>query len=901
PPQLALVDLDVSGEPLELCRRLRAICRSDGCYILALARSETLDLLRGAFEAGVDDYLVKPVSLDALRLRLAIAERRSARRRQLATAETRLEHGERRYRTLIETMHEGLFQVDENGVIEFANSRLSRITGYTLDELVGQSAVELLVDPEVRERLPERRLLGIGTGSEEYSLPLLHKSGERIWTNLTAAPIVSPDGRPGSIGVVEDVTTERQAQEALSVREAYFRALSENTSDVVSILDQDGIVLYQSPSSARLLGWTPTELVGRNLVELVHENDRGDFTAGLERAFTTPEKTTSFQFRFPHRETGEWRLLEALCDNLLANPVVGGLLLTTRDVTERQRVTDALERQKAFFQQLFRNSPAGIVILDDADRIVDANRSFVELFQFSVDEIAGRPLSDFIVPERYLEEARELSGAVFNQRIIESETIRRRKDGTEVDVAILAYPIELGALRIGAYGIYTDITKRKQAERNLFHEAFHDALTGLPNRTLMTERLERALRRAQRGDYHFALMFIDLDRFKAINDSLGHAAGDELLQETARRLEASVRPGDTVARLGGDEFTVILEDLQEHADATRIAERILEDLARPFKVGGQEVTSSGSIGIASSFTPYEQVDDVIRDADVAMYRAKKSGKARYEIFDSAMHQNALEHQRQAADLRRALEQNQLLVYYQPVVSLTTGRLAGFEALVRWQHPAEGLLGPENLLPVAKENELSAQLGRWIFLRVCRQLAEWNRRLGARDGLQISVNVSAQELGHPDFLGTIWSSVREEGVRPAMLGFELTESSLTTAGKPMHEVLWKLKRRGFRLYLDDFGTGCSSIGALHSLPLDALKIDGSFISRLSAGNGGVDVVRAIAGLGENLGLSVVAEGVETEEQRLQLRKLGLPYAQGYFFSHPLPPEQAERLLEQDARW
>jgi len=891
-----LVDLEVRGDPAELCRDLRQGPRGENVYVVALAPGETLACLRGAFEAGVDDYLIKPLNLDALRLRLAISERRLAIRRQIGLAEERLEHSERRYRTLIETMHEGLFEVGEDGLIEFANSRLSKITGYNTDELMGQRAVELLVDPEVRERLPEGQLLGTGTGSEEYALPFINKDGERIWVNLTGAPVVGLDGRSRSIGVVDDVTVERQAQEALRHREAYFRALSENTSDIISILDLDGVILYQSSSSDRMLGWAPEDLVSQRFLEIVHGEDHEAFWQALQRTIGNPE-TVELEFRARHRETGEFRNLEVLCDDLTDNPVVGGVLLTARDITERKHATQELERQRAFFQQLFRNSPAGIVILDNQDQVVDANHSFTQLFQFSVDEMASQPLGEFIVPERYREEARELSEAVFNKRIVECETMRQRKDGEEIHVAIVGYPIELEQQRIGAYGIYSDITKRKQAENQLIHDALHDALTDLPNRAKMNERLEEAIQRSQRGDFHFGLMFIDLDRFKVVNDSLGHAAGDELLIETARRLKSCVRPGDMVARLGGDEFTVILEDLHDYSGATRVAERILTTLAQPFHIGGQEIVNSGSIGIALSFTSYTQADDMVRDADIAMYRAKNRGKACYEIFDSQMHESVVEQLRLETSLRRAIEEEQLVVYYQPVVALATGQLVGFEALLRWQHPEHGLLGPEHVIPTAEESHLILHVGQWVFRKVCQQLAHWQKLFPENDGLRISVNVSVKEITHADYLDGIFGSVAQAGIKPASVALELTESLTMEAGEAIREVLWKLKKKGFRLYLDDFGTGYSSLGSLHSLPVDTVKIDRQFIQRLEEGNEGLEVVRAIYGLGENLGMGVIAEGVETEAQRDALRELGMNHAQGYLFARPLPVEEAERLLRE----
>ncbi len=894
--------IDLAGDPeeaLELCRQIRRQPHGAETYILVLPVAETQEALRGALEAGADDYLVKPIEPALLPLRLAIGHRHRTTR--LKTLK-QIEASEKRYRTLVETMHEGLFQIDESGIIRFANSRMSKITGYANDEIVGQSADRLLIAPEVRERLPGQTLLGAGTGSEEYSIPLRTKSGEPVWVNLTGAPMPADEGRGGSLGVVQDITEQRKAEEGLRFREQYFRALLENASDLITLLDLDGRILYQSLSSQRLVGLPADDLVGRDFHELLHEADRERFAGAIRTSLEQAGAGDPVELRLRHTD-GHWCELESLVNNMLDNPVVGGVVVTSRDVTERRGVEVALKRERAFFQQLFRSSPAGIVILGNDDRVVDANDAFVDLFGYEVDEIAGRPLNELIVPEKLHAEASELSRSVIRQQTVDRETVRRRKDGTAVDVAILGSPIELATQRIGAFGIYTDITERKNAERKLFHDAFHDALTGLPNRTLLSERLERSLRRSKRRtDYQFALLFIDLDRFKVINDSLGHAAGDELLIEISRRLEGCLRPGDTVARLGGDEFTIILEDVQEVADATRVSERILEALGKPFVVTGQEVVSSGSIGIAFSSTGYDRADDIVRDADLAMYRAKSAGKARYEIFDTEMHRGAVERLKLETELRHAIERKQLRVHYLPVVSLTSGRMVGFEALVRWQHPERGLVRSGELVPVCEETGLIVPLGRWMLAQACRQLVAWQKRFPEHDCLLVSLNLSVQEISAPDFVSRIDQILKKTGAPASALGFEVTESLMSgEAAGEVAETLWQLQKRGFRLYIDDFGTGYSSLSALHRYPIDSLKIDSSFVGDLEPGGESLEIVRAVAALGESLGLTVIAEGVEDREHLEQLRKLGVGYAQGYYFSQPLPGAEVEKLIEDNPTW
>lgn len=898
----AFVLLDLEDDEqgaLELCRRIRENPDRSQTHVLVLPTAETPKAMRAALAAGADDYLLKPIRESILKLRLAFGQRHLASSRQTSA---RLEGSRRRYRTLLETMKEGLFQVDENGVIEYANSRLSEITGYTLDELVGETADELLVTEEVRRRLPGQTLLGTGTGSEEYSIPLSTKHGESIWVNLTAAPMPAVDGElGGSVGLVEDISVQREAEEDLRHREQYFRVLLETATDLITIIDLDGRVLYQNPVCEELLGWKSDELVGRDFTEFLHQKDRGRFQKTLRTALETADAAAAVQIRFRHRND-HWRFLETLCNNLVDNPVVGGVVLTSRDVTERLQAENALKRERAFFEQLFRNSPSGIVILDTSNHIVDANRAFVDLFQWEVEELVKKPLHRFIVPEGLREEADELSELVRHRQSVERETVRQRKDGSEVDVAILGYPIVLGEKAIGVFGLYSDITERKKAERKLFHDAFHDALTGLPNRTLLDERLERDLRRAKRRpDYEFALLFIDLDHFKAINDELGHAVGDEVLKETAERLEGCLRPGDTVARLGGDEFTIILEDIRGPYDAALVANRIIDSLARTYEVESGQVEVSASIGVAFSTTGYERGEDLMRDADMSMYRAKSRGRGNYDIFDPTMDLNDVEQLRLDKELGAVLESDQLVLSYQPIVALSTGRIAGFEALVRWLHPERGLLLPAELIAACRESGLIVRLGCRVLAKACRQVQRWLERFPDSDAVRVTVNLSRHELAHPELVTELDRILAETGVNPATIGFEITEAAIQEAVDDDGKMLWELHRRGCRLVVDDFGTGMVTLQALHRFPLEMMKVDRSFVAAMKPGGADIEVLRAAVALGDSLGLGVVAKGIETQEQLDRLRELGFGFGQGYHFSSPLPAEEAEALIAEDKFW
>lgn len=907
--RVLILDLHDDGA-LDLCRRLREPEDGYRTYILGVVLEDTTQEVRAAFEAGADDYLIRPVRRTALQIKLAIAERTLAARAKRSELAQRLELLQRRHRTLMATLREGVFVADETGTIVFANSRLAAMTGRSQGELQGLDA-DALVEKKFRDRLPGQTLFGGGT--EEYTIAMRHRGSGRRWVELIVTPAASDDGRPGwTLGVVQDVTERREAEESLRHREEYFRALLENSSDVISILDIGGRTLFQSETSRRVLGVPPEELVGDDLPNFLHPADRELFEEALDEVLEQPGATQAVEIRY-RRGDGSYVFLESVLRNQVDNLVLGGVLVTSRDVTERRRVEQALKRERAFFQQLFRNSPAGIVILDDEDRVVDANQPFVELFQFHPDEMEGRPLSDFIVPQDLRSEATTLSQSVFERRSVQKETIRQRKDGTQVEVSILGYPIDIGDQRIGAYGIYTDISERKAAERKLFHHAFHDALTGLPNRSLFAERLERDLRRAERGDYRFAVLFIDLDRFKVINDSLGHAAGDELLVEMSNRVGGCLRPGDTVARLGGDEFTILLEDIDDPTTATRIAERVLEALGRPFEIGGQDVVSSGSIGIAFSSPAYRSADDVLRDADIAMYRAKAGGKARYEIFDAEMHRAAVARLRQEGLLRRAVEREEFELVYQPIVDLGDGRVAAVEALVRWQHPTDGLLPAGAWLDTCQDSGLMPAVGRWVVQEGIHRLADWRRRLPAALEIRLHLNVSAKEIGHPEFAEHLLGLCRDADTPANCLGLEISESLIVEDRERLEGVLLELHEAGIRLFIDDFGTGMSSLLSLQRSPIDAVKIDRSFVAGFDrsgeapdaapneTAESSVEIVRAVAALAGSLGKGVIASGVETRTQLERVKQLQLDFAQGYFFARPLSAGDFEALLVDGPNW
>ena len=449
-------------------------------------------------------------------------------------------------------------------------------------------------------------------------------------------------------------------------------------------------------------------------------------------------------------------------------------------------------------------------------------------------------------------------------------------------------------------GSIADVTQRRDSEARLVHQAYHDALTGLPNRQNLLDRLSHALARSRRvRAYEFAVLFLDVDGFKLVNDSLGHASGDELLVEVAARLGRLVRPGDVVARLGGDEFAVLLDGVEGMAVAERVAERVVEAFTSPLTFSGKEITLGASIGIAHGDPNYADPADILRDADTAMYKAKGEGKGRFRIFDRAMHEQVVARVEMESALRQALARHELVLHYQPLIDLRTGRIKAFEALLRWQNAERGMVGPDAFIPLAEETGLIEPIGEWVVATAARQLRVWRDRFPAYD-LTMNVNLSGRQFRKPHLADALDGLVRAEAIDPAFVRLEITETVMMGTGTGSQDVLEALKSMGFRLAIDDFGTGYSSLAYLHKFPVDSLKIDKSFVKNLREPQV-ARIARTIVDLSRSLDAAVTAEGIEDEEQLAVLRGLGVDSGQGYFFSRPVPAEKATVLLQTDPRW
>jgi diguanylate cyclase (GGDEF)-like protein/PAS domain S-box-containing protein len=560
---------------------------------------------------------------------------------------------------------------------------------------------------------------------------------------------------------------------------------------------------------------------------------------------------------------------------------VDGAVVAAHDVTARRREDEQALRLAA----IPRESPNPVLECDGEGKVLYANPATGHILA----EIGGS--LDGFLPRNH----RQLVSAALEH----GQPMRTVE--VDVDDRVFSWTYHPHP-QLGVVHLYADdVTARRAVEDQLRHDALHDALTGLPNRHLFMERLARAVLQEKRRDgYRFAVLFLDLDRFKVVNDSLGHGVGDSLLVVVASRLRGCVRETDTVARFGGDEFAILLDDIGDVEDALRAADRIQAALTEPVALSGYELFTSASIGIALSSTAYGRPEHMIRNADMAMYRAKAGGAGRHELFDRAMHALALTRLQMETDLRRGVERGELSLHYQPIISLRTGKIAGVEALLRWLHPERGWIAPDDFVRSAEETGLILQIGRRVISDACLQLARWQARTPAAAALALSVNLSMRQFSQADLLDQVGGALAESGIEPHLLRVEITESVVVDNVDAAASTLSRLRALGARVYLDDFGTGYSSLSSLHRLPIDALKVDRSFVARIGEA-GGSQMVRTVATIARNLDLAVVAEGVETPAQLAALRTMGCEYAQGFLFSPALDPDSLLALLESDPRW
>ncbi|MGO9341341.1 MAG: putative bifunctional diguanylate cyclase/phosphodiesterase, partial [Acidimicrobiales bacterium] len=704
---------------------------------------------------------------------------------------------------------------------------------------------------------------------------------------------VSTLGLVGAVLVIEllgRATAGRENVEAeLRQSERRFKALVSNAADIIIVSDQRGGLQYVSPAFERILGQPMESYKDQSLAHLIHPDDLTRMAEEFPPLLADPGVVLNTVLRSQDAK-GRWRHFEATITNHLDDPDVHGIVGNLHDITE---LREAHER----FRSAFENAPIGMVMSDLEGRIIRANPALGDIVGRNAADLAGTLATDLTHPddrESTMNEIQRLiaTGSVGYQ--LEKRYIHH--DGHVVWVSVSVSCVRDGQERpLYLIGQIEDITERRALRERLAYAAIHDPLTSLPNRELFMDRLDMALRRAERTRHEVTVIFLDLDRFKLINDSLGHDVGDQVLRAVADRLSSAMRTSDTLARFGGDEFTILCEDVNNENDSLEVAQRLVAAMAQPLSLSSGEVFVSLSVGIALSRAA-ESAALVLRNADIAMYRAKARGPSRIEIYREDDEQNVMSRLRTSNELHRAIERDELELHYQPFVDLDTETVVGMEALVRWQHPTRGLLLPQEFIPLAEDSGLIVALGDWILNEACRQTAEWHEvreRCGVDDDLlNVSVNVSAVQLADTRFPTQVADAIGSSGIDPDTLWLEITESALMSDADEAVLVLKEFTKLGIHVEIDDFGTGYSSLSYLQRFPVECLKIDRSFVNDLDNRSDSAAIVRAIIGLGNSLGLTIIAEGVERLAQIEKLKALGCHLAQGYFYCRPVPA----RLLE-----
>jgi diguanylate cyclase (GGDEF)-like protein/PAS domain S-box-containing protein len=678
-----------------------------------------------------------------------------------------------------------------------------------------------------------------------------------------------------------------RSEVALTRSERRFRALVEGSADIISLVSADGLILFETPAVTATFGFAPGARVGRPAVDYVHPDDREIIGAALASVTGSGGPAARTLIRLRHAD-GTYRWCEVVLRDLLDEPAVGAIVANFSDVSARREAEMRLAESEANFRQLFTQNPQPMWVYErETLAFLEVNQAAIEHYGYSREEFLSMTVPDVWEPS-HLEDVDSL------RRRLGEDHVRSRnhvvRDGRTIAVEVASNDLEFAG-HDAVLDAVKDITDQRALEAQLTYQAFHDPLTGLPNRALFRERVEYAL--ASRSAHHVHVLFVDLDRFKTVNDSLGHRSGDELLVAVADRLLPALRGDDTLARLGGDEFAVLTLGVPDGGEL--VARRILEALHEPFRLAGGDVSVSASVGVACDAGSAEEL---LRDADIAMYGAKAAGRNRYEVFDPSMHHADRNRLRLESDLVHAIEREQLRVLYQPVVELRSDAVVGFEALVRWEHPEFGTISPLDFIPIAEETGLIVPIGRWVLSQACAQARLWQVAHPRPAPLTMAVNVSARQLQETSFVDEVQAALIRHILPPHTLTLEITESVLLEESTSIRDRLVELKQTGVRLAIDDFGTGYSSLSYLRQFPVDILKVDRSFTNLIEGPGPVPPLLEGLIFLGRQLGLEVVAEGIEMDEQRTQLQGIECALGQGFLWAPPLAAGAVEEMLRQE---
>ena len=779
---------------------------------------------------------------------------------------------------------------DIQGNIIRANHAFCEQFGFASSDILGKNLNTLILpDAQQQEGILIDATITNGHATQQETIRQT-ADGTPLQVHLTAIPVCHGGQIIARMALYWDITPLRTAEKK-------YKNIFTHAIEGIFQTTPEGRYLEANPALSRIYGYdSPQELIN-DLQDIEKQLyvDAGRRATFLQHMHVAG-KISHFESRI-RRKDGSiiW-----IAEHARAVYSMTGEVLyfegTVVDITKRKQVEKQLRASEEEYRTIFETTGTASIIIEQNTTITLANSKFIQLTGYTSQEISkGLKLEDIVAPadRKYLRHP-EKNGAASPRTQAVPRELRIQTSTQKIrDVVVTEAPLPGSQHRVVSL---LDITERKKAELMLRHQAFHDPLTNLPNRFLLMDRLQHALQRATRGNRHFAVLFLDLDRFKLINDSLGHITGDKLLEKMAHAVSSCLRKEDTLARFGGDEFVILAEDLNDPPQPVRIARRILHCLEKPFNVNGNSIYISTSIGIVMGSSRYTRAEQIIRDADTAMYRAKALGKGCYSIFDEAMHLNAVKRLDIENDLRRGIEKNEFIVYYQPIIDLHLKSIIGFEALVRWRHPNKGIIPPDEFISIAEETGLIVPIGRYVLYEACSQMQQWMQQFPCRGDMIIHVNVSGIQLKHEDFVDEVQACLHKTGLPAHCLRLEITESMLMSLEERAVAVFKKLRKMQVQIGIDDFGTGYSSLSYLHKFPVDTLKVDRSFVREMTRNDENAKIITTIIALAHGLGLHVIAEGIESADQLQMLNDMSCEYGQGYHFSRPMPSQSILKLLD-----